>query len=150
MYKEYSWKTKWTVKGLDANKVGQELEKINEITAENVLKYAKAHTKSEIYKAFEWDDAIASENWRKHQASILITNISVIIIEDEERKNAVPIRAFVQPTTQRVYEPIEVVIQDVNKYQQLLEKAYKELNTTKNKYQELEEIQELLKDIPQY
>lgn len=150
MYKQYSWNTGWT--GGNAQKVGQELEIIEQatdLTAENVVNYARTHTDSEIYSILEWDNDVAGELWRRKQASQIITNIRVQIIEDDdEPKNAKPIRAYVQTTEPKTYDPIEVVVKDQNKYQVMLEKAYRELNRTKEKYADLSEIQELLADVP--
>lgn len=152
MYKEYSWNVSGFCKG-DANKIGKELETIEqakELTAENVVDYARTHTGSELYNSLEWDDSIAGDLWRKKQASFIITNIRVKIINDDETpKTEKPVRAYVQTTTYHQYEPIEVVTKDFDKYQALLNKAYKELGRTKTKYSELSEIQELLKDIPE-
>ena len=152
MYKEYSWNTGWT--SGDANKVGQELEKIEQttdLTAENVVNYARQHTDSELHSMMEWDDAIAGELWRKRTASTIITNIRVKIIDDNDNvKTEEPIRAYVQTTEYHKYDPIEVVVKDVSKYDALLQKAYAELSRVKKKYAELEEIQELLADIPEY
>lgn len=151
MQKEYSWKTGWTFG--DAQKIGQEFEKIEqskELTAENVVEYARTHTDSELYKSLEWDNEVAGELWRKSRASTMISTICVRLIkDDEEPKNVKPIRAFVQTIEPKIFEPIEVVVQDTNKYQILLEKAYKELNRVKEKYNDLSEIQELLADVPE-
>ncbi len=151
MQKEYSWSVGWSYG--DATKIGQELETIgslSDLTAENVVEYARNHTNSELHSAFEWDDAKAGEMWRKKQASGILTSIRVKIIDDDDdAKNIKPVRAFVQTIEPKKYDPIEVVVQDINKYQVLLEKAYKELNRTKEKYADLSEIQELLKDLPE-
>lgn len=152
MIKEYSWKVSGFNKG-DVNKIGKELEIIeqnNKLTAEEVVNYAKTHTDSELHLNFEWDDSIAGEKYRRHQANQLIHNIRVRIIENDEEKTRKPIRAFVQTAKFQNYEPIDVVVKDVDKYQMLLEKAYRELNGVKGRYTELTEIQELLKDIPEY
>ena len=150
MYKQYSWNTSWT--GGNAQKVGEELEIIElatDLTAENVVNYARTHTDSEIYSILEWDNDVAGELWRRKQASLIITNIRVQIIEDDEPKNTKPIRAYVQTTEPRTYDPIEVVVKDPDKYQVMLQKAYKELNRVKEKYDDLSEIQELLADVPE-
>ena len=152
MIKEYSWATKGFIKG-DANKIGKELEIIeqaSELNPQAVVDYARMHTESELYNVFDWDDTTASEKWRRHQAGIVITSIRVEIVKDNEKKTNRPIKAFVHTRKLENYEPIEVVIQDTDKYQLLLEKAYKELNGVKDRYTELSEIQELLKDIPEY
>ena len=153
MIKEYSWNIQGFFAKADANKVGAELEIIEEdveLTPETVVEYARTHTDSELYNCFEWNDGIAAEKYRRQQASCVITNIKVEIIEDNKKKTNKPIRAFVQTAKLQNYEPIETIIKDIDKYQILLEKAYKELNGVKTKYAELTEIQDLLKDIPEY
>lgn len=150
MQKEYSWSVGWNYG--DATKIGQELETIgnlSELTAENVVEYARHHADSELHSALEWDDAKAGELYRKKQASGILTSIRVKIINDnDDARNIKPVRAFVQTIEPKKYDPIEVVVQDIDKYQILLEKAYRELNRTKIKYADLSEIQELLKDLP--
>ena len=152
MIKEYSWKVKGFISG-DANKIGKELEIIeqaNELNAQSVVDYARTHTDSELYSVFDWDDTSAAEKYRRHQAGIVITSIRVNIVHDEKEKTNKPIRSFVHTTRNENYEPIEVFVQDPDKYQLLLEKAYRELNGVKDRYTELSEIQELLADIPVY
>lgn len=143
--KEYSWKV-WNY-SQDANEVGKELEKLGDnVTAEGVVNLARDE-KSVLHEMFEWNDGIAAEKYRNQQARNIITNIQVNIITDEERPRQV--RAFVTTKKNTVYEPIEKVVKDTDRYAILLERAYNELNGIKQKYTELQEIQELLKDIPQ-
>lgn len=151
MIKEYSWNVAGFVKG-DANKIGKELEIIEQtqkLNSQAVLDYARVHPDSELYGAFEWDDSLAAEKYRISQASHIITNIRVNIIYDKKR-NTKPIRAFVQKGKKQNYEPIEVFVKDTDKYHILLEKAYRELNDVKNRYADLTEIQDILRDIPEY
>lgn len=151
MIKEYSWNVAGFVKG-DANKIGKELEIIEqtqELNSQAVLDYARMHPDSELHGAFEWDDSVAAEKYRISQASHIITNIRVNIIHDKKR-NTKPIRAFVQKGKNQNYEPIEVFVKDTDKYHILLEKAYRELNDVKNRYADLTEIQDILRDIPEY
>ena len=152
LIKEYSWKVKGFISA-DPNKVGKELEIIeqnDELNPQAVVDYARTHTDSELYNVFDWNDSSAAEKYRRHIASNVITSIRVEIIKDEQKRTNKPIKAFVQTARYQNYEPIEVVVQDTDKYQLLLEKAYKELNGVKDRYAELNEIQELLKDIPEY
>ena len=144
MIKEYSWKVKGFITA-DANKVGHELEIIeqnNELNPQAVVDYARTHTDSELYNVFDWNDSSAAEKYRRQVASNVITSIRVEIIKDEQKRTNKPIKAFVQTA--------RLQIQDTDKYQLLLEKAYRELNGVKDRYTELSEIQELLKDIPEY
>ena len=152
MVKEYSWKIKGFISA-DANKVGQELEIIeqnDELNPKAVVEYARTHTDSELYNVFDWNDSSAAEKYRRDVASRVISSIRVEIIKDDKKRTNKPIKAFVQTARLQNYEPIEVFVQDLDKYQMLLEKAYRELNVVKDKYTELSEIQELLKDIPEY
>lgn len=148
IHKEYSWS--YDLYHVDANDVGAELEEIQEsqdLTPENVVEYAK-NTSTTLNRLFEWNDEIAGKNWRLQQARRILNNITVEIIgKDNERKS---IRAFVKTTTKKEgYRNIESVVSDAEQYSLLLNMAYRELNKTKNKYQTLKEIQEILKDIPE-
>ena len=143
--KEYSWST--YAYSQDPNEVGKELEKLGEnITADGVVTLAK-NQNSVLHSMFEWDDGVAAEKYRKAQATRIIVNLKVNIISDEERPRRV--RAYVTTKRDTVYEPIEKVVSDTDKYALLLERAYNELNSIKHKYETLTEIQELLKDIPE-
>lgn len=147
--KEYSW----NVGGLfnaDPNEVGKELEKLGDnLTASNVVEVAKDES-NVLHNCFEWDDKEAGKKYRLVQARNLICNIKVTIKKETETEGPVKVRAFLNTKKNENYKSIEAIINDTNEYSRLLEKAYKELNVTKNKYTELQEIQDLLKDIPEY
>lgn len=147
MKKEYSWKVGRVPYSLDANEVGKELEKLDELTPANVVNLARDENNI-LHSIFEWDDTIAAEKWRKTQASRLITNLQINIIKDDEEKPK-QVRAFVTLEKNTTYEPIEKVVSDTDKYAMLLDNAYRELNYIKLKYDTLTEIQELLADIPE-
>lgn len=143
--KEYSW----AIQGFytqDANEVGKELEKIDDLTPDNVINVAKDE-RNILHDIFEWDDSIAGHKYRQTQARSLISNIKVTIISDNNDE-PVTTKAYVSLSRSNRYEPIEKIVKDVDKYAILLERAYKELNAIKNKYEEIKEIQDLLKDIP--
>ena len=148
IHKEYSWS--FDLYHVDANEVGAELEEIqetNELTPESVVEYAKDR-RTTLNGLFEWNDEVAGHKWRLQQARKILNNITVEYVgKNDERK---PIRAFVKTTTKKEeYRNIESVVSDAEQYSLLLNMAYRELNQTKNKYQTLSEIQELLKDIPE-
>ena len=152
LIKEYSWRVKGFITA-DANKVGKELEIIEQndkLNSQTVVDYARKHTDSELYSIFDWNDSSAAEKYRRQVARNIITSIRVEIIKDKQKSINKPIKAFVQTARLQNYEPIEVAVHDTDKYQLLLEKAYRELNGVKDRYTELSEIQELLKDIPEY
>ncbi len=144
--KEYSWTTGGFNYKQDPNEVGKELEKLgDELTPKNIVNLAR-NENSVLHEMFEWDDTVAAEQYRKQQANLIIQNLKITVIADDniERK----VKAFVTVKRNTVFEPIEKVVKDVDKYSLLLDKAYKELNGIKIKYRELQEIQDLLRDIP--
>lgn len=146
MKKEYSW----TISGffkVDANEIGKELEKLGDnLTPDNVLEVAKDEN-NVMHNMFEWDDTVAGQKYRLWQARNIISNIRVNVISDDSEKRK--IRAFVTTKKETVFEPIEKVVKDTDRYAILLNNAYRELNYIKYKYDTLAEIQELLKDIPE-
>lgn len=146
MKKEYSW----TISGffkVDANEVGKELEKLGDnLTPDNVLEVAKDES-NVMHNMFEWDDTVAGQKYRLWQARNIISNIRVNIISDDSQKRK--IRAFVTTKKETVFEPIEKVVKDTDRYAILLNNAYRELNYIKYKYDTLAEIQELLRNIPE-
>ena len=145
--KEYSWRTDSIHYSLDANDVGHELEKLDELTPKNVVDLARSKDNL-LHKIFEWDDTIAGEKYRKIQAGRLITNLQIKVISDNEEKPK-KVRAFVTLKRKSVYEPIETIVKNTDRYALLLDRAYRELNSIKIKYNELIEIQDLLSDIPE-
>lgn len=139
-------KYKWNNVGFiaNANKVGQELEIIEattELTNFNILQYAKTHKSSELNKCFEWDDTIAGEKYRMHQANNILASISIVVTEKEE-----PVKAFVNIKTheeKRVFKSIVKVLNNEEEYQQLLKKAERDFISYKDKYNKLVEIKDL-------
>jgi hypothetical protein len=144
--KEYSWTTGGFNYKQDPNEVGKELEKLgDELTPKNIVNLAR-NENSVLHEMFEWDDTVAAEQYRKQQANLIIQNLKITVIADDNTERKV--KAFVTVKRNTVFEPIEKVVKDVDKYSLLLDKAYKELNGIKIKYRELQEIQDLLSDIP--
>lgn len=133
----------------DANKVGKELESIDkvDITNKDVLEYAETHRDSETAKCFDWDNETAGNKWRLHQASTILTNISIEIVDVEE--NISKTRVYVNTKTKeekRVFKKLVDVLENDEEYKKLIEKAKDELETCQNKYRNIIKLQDL-KDI---
>jgi len=144
---KYTWK--FYQFDADANKVGKELENIGvkDITNKDVLEYAKNHRDSELAKCFDWDNESAGNKWRLHQATTILTNISIIIDDKEPvSKTRVYVSAKSKDEEKRVFKKLVDVLEDDEEYKQLLAKASDELNTCEQKYRELIKLQDL-KDI---
>lgn len=135
MRKKYSWKSV----GFNANaqKVGEELENIVDVTNRNVLDYAKNNINSELHKCFEWDDTIASEKYRLIQASNLISSISFVIQEEPIKKQKVYFSIKTEEKDTCKFENIKNILEDDEKYYALCNKAKNELESCKNNYNDL-------------
>lgn len=147
MKKHYSWKKDfWVSKDLDANEVGSEIEAIEKtygvVTADKIVEVAE-DKRSVMHNYFEWDNNKAGHLYRLHQARNIINSIEVTYVKDKKTE-PVTVRAFVNTKKNQGYQRIEKVVTDVDKYQSLLDKAYLELRGVRDKYSELQEIQEKL------
>ena len=142
-------KYKWKSSGFnaDATSVGQELEKIEndgEITSEAILRYAKRNSESELYKCFEWDNDIASEKYRKMQASSILT--SIVIVTDDSGVTEETTRAYVSiknADDKRTYKNIVKVLDNDDELSQLKQKAFKDFSRCKERYEKIMDIEDL-------
>jgi len=86
----YDWK-KGNRIFADAQKVGEELEKIENKEAPKVVQIARKNKNSELYKCFEWDDSIAGELHRIEQARQIMRTLVVTIAGADEKGNSVSV-----------------------------------------------------------
>lgn len=115
----------------------EELSKLPEITAKNVVNAARAED-APLHKEFEWDDAIAGELYREDQARALIRHI---VIVPDEAPMLEPVRAYHHLTVEsNAYTPTEVILKSVTMTDQLLEQAKSELRAFKRKYSGIEAL----------
>ena len=133
--KKYSWKSV----GFNANaqKVGEELEDIVDVSNKNVLDYAKNNINSELHKCFEWDDTIAGEKYRLVQATQLISSISFVIQEEPIKKQKVYYSIKTEEKGIRTFKNIKSILENDDEYKELCNKAKQEIENCKNKYNDL-------------
>lgn len=143
---EYRWKSAVFAKA-DATAVGQELEKLEldgELSRGDIVRFAKYNEDSELYKCFEWDDTIAGEKYREHQAGLILSSISIVVSRDDKEEETT--RAYVSIKNvdgERKHKNIARVLEVDDEYQQLKRKAYSELNNCKERYEKLIELEDL-------
>lgn len=109
-----------------------------------VLRAAKADS-SPIHPWFEWDDRTAAGRWREEQARHLIRSVVVRTIPPEtERSAVVTTRAFVVvhagSNGQCSYQSVERAMSDPVSRSQVLDRAYRELESFRARYRGLEEL----------
>lgn len=140
---------KWNVNGIfkgDANKVGAELERIEEegeLTNASVLEYAKQNKNSELHSCFEWNDNVAAQRYRLHQANQILVSISLVIDDSEPEETT---RAFVSIKTKedtKVFKNIVSVIENNEEYNQLKDKAKRDFISYKEKYDKVLKLKDL-------
>lgn len=138
----------WSIQGLhkgDAQKCYDECQTLSEITPESVLNKARGK-KTELHKCFEWDDTVAGEKYRLIQARQIIQHF-VIVTPEEEDTEPVKVRSYQVTTQKNVYEPTRVIMQKPDEYKALLKRAKAELESFKQRYKTLTELEELFEVI---
>jgi hypothetical protein len=97
-----------------------------------------------LHARFEWDDSVAGEKWRHHQAHELIT--SVKITYKTPSGTAREIRQFhaIRKETGHVYEPTEEVLRDEVMTKILLADMEREWRTLKKRYDQFTEFRNMI------
>lgn len=143
----YQWKsgTRTSTKAEIAGKVFKELENSDAgLTAQSLVDASRPKD-APMHNDFEWNDSIAAEKFRNHQAGVLIASLEVIFTEAED---AQPTRGYVSfKTEDKTFESIETVLLDVEKTNALFEMAMRELESFKRKYANLTEFKRLFDEI---
>ena len=140
---------KWSVSGVfkaDANKCYEEIQEIGEeVKPEQVLDKAR-DSESELHKCFDWDDSSAAEKYRLFQARQVINHLIVVKREVEEDKEPVQFRVMLKNESDKEsgYKQTLVMVRDEDEYKKLLDQAYRELHSFKQKYSCLSELAEIL------
>ena len=144
---QYAWKPGFRVGGLDAQVVGERLDAIRErdggITAEAVVDDARP-VDSPLHPAFEWDDSVAAEKYRLDQARYLIR---AVVIQRPDVEEPRPVRAFVvvkESDGNEVYTSTIKALSDEELRRQVLERALRELDAWRRRYEDLAELAEVL------
>ena len=141
---------KWSINGIfkaDANKCYEEIQQIgDEVKPEQVLDKARDED-SELHKCFDWNDSTAAEKYRLFQAKQVINHLIVIQRNDEEKESQ-PVQFRVMLKNERTkesgYKQTIVMVRDEDEYRKLLEQAYAELHSFKQKYSCLSELANIL------
>lgn len=145
----YSWKNYGYSVGADV--VGKEFEaiesKYGEITSQYVLQEA-ADENNPMHELFEWDDTVAANKYRLHQASVLICNLAVEVEDNIEEKKLIT-RAYVDISDSDKGSFINVVsaFKNPDSKTVVLQRAYNELAAFKAKYQNLSELALIINSI---
>lgn len=128
--KQYVFRDKKTLQGLNAETVGIELERIRE-THDGKLKPTdvvdEARPKDAVlHHVFNWNNAQAAERWRVHQARQVIRSVQVI-----ESKNSDPSPQFIhvksEPAQDGYYQTPEIISQNIDEFERAFSEALQKL-----------------------
>lgn len=134
----------WRIAGIykaDAQKVADEIGE-RKITPEEVLEIAR-NENSELHKCFEWDDTVAAEKYRLMQARKVIIDL----VYAPKKQGEQHVRCFQITREARTYQPTKCFIVQQDEYQSLLNRAKKELESFKQRYKALTELESIFEEI---
>lgn len=128
----------------DAQRVAEEIASIGEkATPYQILDKARDQS-TELHKCFEWDDSVAAEKYRLHQARQVVCRL---VIKETIKENKPPIRFMFQTKNGDGYQPTKIIYRDPDKYQELLQSVLRELQAIRNKHSNLSELEEVFSAI---
>lgn len=142
------WRIPSLFKGIDPQAAYEEIFGDGEKTLEEIVDIARDE-RSAIHDYFEWDDEVASEEYRKIQAAKMSRSF-ILVREDKEtgKEEKTEFRLVqVDSTRTNTYQPVKFFLQNKDEYQLLLERAKNELQGFRKRYKTLTELEEIFNDI---
>ena len=144
----YQWnRFKYSV---DANEVGAEIEAIEaengEVTNKSVVDRAR-DKKNVMHGLFEWNDKIAGEKYREHQAGQIIHSLMIVTEEKEPTRAFMNIEIGAAPCQTGRFVCIDKALSNPDTRGNVLANAMNELRAFRKKYETLTELSELFAEI---
>lgn len=140
----YKWSGAGGIRGLKAQQVGEELERIRtlhngRLTPKDVVQAAERKG-SPLHRYFEWNDAKAGIKHRITQAGCLIRSIEVVV--EVKKGPSRDYRAFVsvRRDKDRSYTSLGHALSDADMRKQLLAEAWREIEGWRKRYATLSEF----------
>ena len=134
----------WKVKGFfkaDAETVYKEITALGDsFSPEQIVEAAKEES-TELHKCFTWDDTVAAESWRRHQARMLVAQL--VVKTETTDKEPVAVRVIASTATRNEYKPVVKLIEAEQGYADLLARAINELKAFQQKYKAITELREI-------
>jgi hypothetical protein len=95
-----------------------------------------------LHDRLEWDDSVAGEAFRRHQAQELIRSVKVTYRKADDADGEITVRAFhaVRNENGHVYEPVEKVVDDPFTSRLVLAEMEREWRQLKERYESFAEF----------
>lgn len=114
--KRYQFRDSSTVRGVDAQTAGEELERIHAkrgvLQAQDVVQESRPDD-APLHPVFEWRDQVAAENYRVWQARNLIKSVEVVV-QDAGQDSRTPVYVHCpqpqQDGSKSGYQPVDMVV----------------------------------------
>lgn len=138
----------WKIKGLykaDAEAVYSEITALGDSFSPAQIVEAAKDEDTELHKCFTWDDSIAAQKYREHQARMLVAQL-VIRTETSDNK-PVAVRVIASTAMKNEYKPVVKMIEAEQDYTDLLARAINELKAFQQKYKTITELREIFEAI---
>lgn len=130
----------------DAQKCADEImeicDNLGSANPKEIVEKARDNS-TELHKCFTWDDSVASEKWRLHEARKIVCDLKIVDKREDKKQETVPIRVFYKTDDQSGYKPTKLILKNPDEYKQLVERCRNELLAIKNKYQTVSEYSEI-------
>lgn len=147
VFKQYKWgKRSFPVA---AQVAAEEIERLREqnggsVSAPDILASA-APESSPLHPCFQWDDQMAAHQYRLTQARDILRHV-VVIVHDEDKQETSEVRAFVayEPEEgpgenyREKYTHVKTAMETPAIREQLVERAWDELISWRNRYEKLQ------------
>lgn len=143
----YQWKTGSHIKA-NADLAGtqcEQLERTIGLTPENLVN-ANREENAPLHDEFEWNNDVAADKYRLHQARHIIACLCTKINSSDSTEPK-QVRAFLKCETNEPYYSIDVILTDEDKHKSALARALNELKAFQTKYCTLTELTPLFKEI---
>lgn len=114
------------------------------LTAIELLEKARP-TSSPVHKFFQWDDSLAAENYRLSQARQLIRIVVIDVDGTEYRKYCSPV--YIEELEEHRYVELEQARRTPDLWSQVLERALKDAELWRMRYEKLREVRPIVKAI---
>ena len=149
----FKWANGFLSRGADATQVAKELSSLGKkLTPQQIVEQARKKN-SAMHNIFEWDNSKAADEWRLHQARLLMCAIVTIKSDDGDGQ---PIRAFVSVSAdqddseegskkQRHYVSMSAAMSKAEWREEVLADARRELEGWSKRYQTYSELSKEVK-----
>lgn len=140
MKKKYGVRTGSPFKKEDAQIIGEFIDNVKDKTPIGILDEIKNNTDHVIHDYIEWNDEIASTEFRLSQVRNIVNHITIEIVK--VNSNKVPIRAFYSVRKETngktpVYVDVKTAFSKDYYREQVIERAFSELKNWRERYNHL-------------